>query len=464
MVMALAAFMLRRLLGNGVLTFSIALGFVLTVTLVTAIPLYSEGISEFVLRQDLRSTGSRLASGVVVRHADVRTAGQPPTSREEYLEADAFFARLGDFVGLPERNRVHYLQSNRVALLDLAQPTDQPVRDADVVYGFLAAMTGIEANVVMLEGRAPSPEVGTLRDVSGQDVPLIEAMLTSQSLDDAGLLVGDRVKALHTDSYTNETTLLAIDIVGRFVPADPDSTFWYQNIYALSRGPVFIHPQVFRDDLLVRYPTLFRQATWYSDFDPDAIRTDNYAAVGAALSRLRASADTILPDTRVASRLASILAAFGERLFFLKLLLFVLAAPILAIVLYFMRLSAGMAVERQRGEIAILKSRRWYASDRGRLRPGGTSDRRLRHAAGPAAGPGPGPSDRQDPQLSGLHRPGSLADASQPHALRARRRGDCDLHRHNRRAGHRRRPTFDRRFQAGRIPCPAPPPLSTHVP
>ena len=48
---------------------------------------------------------------------------------------------------------------------------------------------------------------------------------------------------------------------------------------------------------------------------------------------------------------------FDQKLFFLKLLLFILSAPVVSIVLYYISLSAGMVVDRQRNEIAILKSR-----------------------------------------------------------------------------------------------------------
>ena len=52
-----------------------------------------------------------------------------------------------------------------------------------------------------------------------------------------------------------------------------------------------------------------------------------------------------------------ILLDFQRSLFFLKILLFVLAAPIVGIVLYYIVISASMIVDRQRNEIAIIKSR-----------------------------------------------------------------------------------------------------------
>jgi putative ABC transport system permease protein len=52
-----------------------------------------------------------------------------------------------------------------------------------------------------------------------------------------------------------------------------------------------------------------------------------------------------------------ILLDYLTKLFFLKILLFVLSVPVIGIVLYYIAISAGMIVDRQRSEIAILKSR-----------------------------------------------------------------------------------------------------------
>jgi len=77
----LLAFACRRLLNNGLLVITTALGLLMTVTLVTAIPLYSEGISEFLLKLDLAiPNANRLQprSSVLLSHFRYYRGGVPP--------------------------------------------------------------------------------------------------------------------------------------------------------------------------------------------------------------------------------------------------------------------------------------------------------------------------------------------------------------------------------------------------
>ena len=53
MVYPLLTFVGKRLVNSGILVLSTALGLLITVTLITAIPLYSEGVSETLLKREL---------------------------------------------------------------------------------------------------------------------------------------------------------------------------------------------------------------------------------------------------------------------------------------------------------------------------------------------------------------------------------------------------------------------------
>src|SRR3990172_152509 len=95
MMFAVVAFVLKRLLNNGALVFSTAIGLIITVTLVTSVPLYSEGISEFLLKRELRKPSDRIqpTSSILLRHFDRRADGEKYTVVKDYLEADNFLDR-----------------------------------------------------------------------------------------------------------------------------------------------------------------------------------------------------------------------------------------------------------------------------------------------------------------------------------------------------------------------------------
>ena len=120
---------------------------------------------------------------------------------------------------------------------------------------------------------------------------------------------------------------------------------------------MYVDREIYLGELVQKYPGIFHEATWYSDFDADEIKATNYQQITGGLYTLRASTNIILPGTKLEVSPEDTFFQFDRKLFFLKILLFILSAPIIAIVLYYISLSAGMVVDRQRNEIAILKSR-----------------------------------------------------------------------------------------------------------
>ena len=361
MMFAVVAFVLKRLLNNGALVFSTAIGLIITVTLVTSVPLYSEGISEFLLKRELRKPSDRIqpTSSILLRHFDRRADGQKYTVVKDYLEADNFFSNyLETLIGLPELEQVSYLQTDVVPILALGSDIQESIRRRDVTYGFIFNITDMENHVTLLEGRLPASEAGTVRDSGGQDLPVYEAMMISDALDKAGLLVGDRVEVLFKEPQTNKDRLVVIDIVGRFEATDKKSDYWFYNVEStFDDGALFVTRDTYLENLLKEMPWSFYEATWYSNFNVNAIKATNYRNITGGLYSLRASTNTILPGTKLEISPERIFYTFDQKLFFLKLLLFILSAPVVAIVLYYISLSAGMVVERQRSEIAILKSR-----------------------------------------------------------------------------------------------------------
>ena len=366
MIYPLLAFACRRLLNNGLLSLSTALGLLITVTFVTAIPLYSEGISEFLLKIDLaKPNDNRIQSrsSVLLSHFRYYRGGvPPPTSIAQYEEADVVFSQyLPTWIGLPELRQVSFLQTARMPLLPVGEDTTSGLRQL-LGYGFFFTAPDIQDNVVLIEGRAPTSEIVEISDGAGGRMLMLEVMMTDDAIDKLGLVVGDQFKVLYRDRDRNTRTKfenpIGVTIVGRFLPTDPRSTYWIYNAdTAFNDGSMYINRDVYLGELVQRFPGIFYEASWYSDFDAEAIRASNYQEIIGNLETLRFNVNKILPDTKLVVSPEDTLYRFSQKLFFLKLILFILGAPIVAIVLYYISLSSGMAVDRQRNEIAVLKSR-----------------------------------------------------------------------------------------------------------
>ena len=86
-----------------------------------------------------------------------------------------------------------WCESDNRHLLFTSDDPDAPLREG-VPWGGLAAITGLDENIQLLEGRAATDQVYTLRLPSGALAPLVEAVAATDMLDAEGLLVGDQVQ------------------------------------------------------------------------------------------------------------------------------------------------------------------------------------------------------------------------------------------------------------------------------
>ena len=361
MLIGLLRLVLKRLNNNRALLSTTFLGLLVTVTLVTSVPMYAEGVSGLLLQRELRKrTGqAQPTSSVFIRHRD---QNQPvPTDSADYEAFDRFFRTLIPVaVGLPTTQLVSYLATDHRPLLALNPDKDRELGQAlrRVTFGQIFTLNDLFDNVVITEGRLPSAEVGSFTIPGAEAVPLAEGLMTTRGLDKWGVLVGDVVGFEFTNPASEERNVFAVRIVGRAVPKDPESNYWlYPPRSAFDQGGVYIDRQVYLNELLDVAPFAFHEATWYADFDIDAIRAANYRAITGGLYTIRLNANAVYPGTRLENSPEPLFYAFEQKLVFLKLLLIILSAPIVAIVLYYIVLASGMVVDRQRNEIAILKSR-----------------------------------------------------------------------------------------------------------
>jgi putative ABC transport system permease protein len=150
---------------------------------------------------------------------------------------------------------------------------------------------------------------------------------------------------------------VTLRVMGTWEPIEPNnSTFW------------LYHPEVMYNTLFTSEQDLFNKVlptlenrvheySWYMVFDHNAIHSVNVDRVRGGLQFLETRVATAMPNTKIDLGPGDILEEFSRRSFFLRILLFALSVPLIAVVLYYIGISLGMVIERQRAEIAVFKSR-----------------------------------------------------------------------------------------------------------
>jgi len=363
-VLALVGFAARRLRSNPIHALTTLLGLSLTVGVITAVPLYAEGMSTRLLREHLRASPGPLDLGVVIEHGEAQLPDDSTTSLAAYRRADRILGEtVATHLGVPAEAVVRLVRSDNRHLLFTSDDPDAPLREG-TPWGGLAAISGLDDNIDLLEGRAAADDVFTLRLPSGALVPLVEAVAATDMLDAAGLVVGDQVQLRFGDPRVLDTpqAVVAVDIVGRFAPIVADQAYWPDDVEELTARTLFTPPAAFIDGLLTRYPEvshprLLDRAVWFAPLDSGALQASSAGQTTEGIFAVRTIAERVLPFMGVRTRLERDLERFESRLVVLTVALLALSVPIVLMVLGFMRLSLSLAIERQRQEVALLRSR-----------------------------------------------------------------------------------------------------------
>jgi len=400
-ILSILIMVVKRIVNNLNLMLAAVAGLIITVTLVASIPLYSDGMSEALLHRQLSAPSDQVQpkSSILLRHFEDQpaqaggltssssssstssssssssgssgaasdssasggsssgsssSASAPvttgnvykPITLDDYNRANKYLTDEAPRVmGIPRKLYVTYGQTDSLPLLQRTDESSLTGREF-AGYGFIAFIRDFEKHIKILEGRQASPEP----DANGD----IEAVMATAGMDEIGLDVGDRIVVV----YEKDGNLLPINIhiVGRWYPLNPDDTYWFYQLDYFNNG-IMVPEASFFNNIAKPYEGIAHEYAWFMVFDVNAIRSNNVERVLEGINELRSRTATILGNVRMEISPESLLRDYQVKLFFLKILLFVLSAPIICIVLYYITISAGMIIDRQRNEIAILKSR-----------------------------------------------------------------------------------------------------------
>ena len=239
-VLALVGFAARRLRSNPIHALTTLLGLSLTVGVVTAVPLYAEGMSTRLLREHLRASPGPLDLGVVIEHGEAQLPDDSTTSPGGLSAGRP--DSLGEAVSppisaSPPEAVVRLIRSDNRHLLFTSDDPDAPLREGTALGRAGRDHRAGREHSRCWKAARPPMQVYTLRLPSGALAPLVEAVAATDMLDAEGLLVGDQVQLRFGDPRALDTpqAVVAVDIVGRFAPIDGrHRAYWPEDVEELT--------------------------------------------------------------------------------------------------------------------------------------------------------------------------------------------------------------------------------------
>ncbi|MFN8535281.1 MAG: FtsX-like permease family protein [Dehalococcoidia bacterium] len=331
---------LERIRANWKLLTAVLLGVLAAVVLLASAPLYSGVLNDLGLRYTLRREPPARSDLIVQLNGR-------PSRQNEFAAANGAIeneveAALGRFVGDP----VRYGKSASLFVYRPDQPIAAPGQTPNnQPRGYVQFADGIGPKLRITAGAWPN--------LSSGDIP---AVAGSQAVAELGLKVGDTVLL----SPVNGGDPVRIQIAALGEPVDPDDRFWTVGAVRLSeqaRDWVILPLVVAPDRYFAAAERASSDFTWLWPTDTGQITTANAAELRQAIGRLRSSLPGAVQGVAVVTALDSILGDYLAKLAVTEVPLYLLILQIVGLVLFYLVLVANVLVDRQAGEIALLKSR-----------------------------------------------------------------------------------------------------------
>ncbi len=350
-LLSLLRIVAQRSLANWRLLATVIFGMALAAALMSSVILYSDAVRDLGLRFTLRQQDPLDLDLKVVSNTQ---PGEPAVYRER---RDATQALLQRYAGSLIEGTGLY---GRTSTFFLTAP-DQPVDHEDELRprAHFLFFSDVSARVTLVEGDTATPSPPTT-DLSRR--PGVEVWMSATAARQLGVRLGETFDA--HPFWRDDIAPIEITVAGFIEPNDPAEEYWFGGAGRLvvdsTRWPTYpfiIDERAFVEVIAPYLPSIDGTFETYAFIDSERVNSRNAEQVELNLRALDRSLREQLELSVLRTELPDVIAEYQEKLFFTRLPLFALMLLIVGIALYYLALVATMLVERQAGEIALLKSR-----------------------------------------------------------------------------------------------------------
>ena len=338
----------RRLNGNRRLMAAVAIGVILAVALMASTTIYRNALQDLGLQTDLRRVSDADLDVRILNAAHGLSSGL----------AEESFETIDRRLRIPREYISDTKQSLTSATFFMTEvggiPPDEDPRDRARVLWF----EGVQEHIELVEGRWPEAAPAATPDAP----PVVDVAMGTEAAAAGGFGIGE-VRDIHA-SWRDDAEPIQIRVVGLVRPIDYTARYWgvrrdhFQVPVEKTDAFAFFAPKSTLIDSMAGYmPELRARLEVYAQVERSAFVADE---AGLAAIRFRAAFESIAKEidrSRVETEIVSVLNDYETKEFFSSIPLLVLTLQIVGIVLFYLVLVSTMVVERQSGEVALLKSR-----------------------------------------------------------------------------------------------------------
>jgi len=330
----------QRLWNHLALMLAIAAGFVVAVALVVSIPVYAEAVGYRVLRDELSRSESGSRRPPFAFMYRFLGAQNGTIGWDDFAKLDAYMRdTVAQRLGLPVEQMVRYVSADKLPLVAANGA------GGELFFTNLAFASDLERHVDVVEGQFPQVS---------RDGP-VEVLLSENQASKLGFQAGEQYLVLGP-KQDRAGMSIPVRIAGIWRAKNPDDDYWFYRPSGLD-DTLFMPEESYTSRVVTRNPKSIYVAIWYLVADGRGIRSADVGAVSARIARTNTETGALLRGARLEISPADALGRHQAQVQRLTLLLTIFSVPVLGLVAYFIILVAGLIVQRQSNEIAVLRSR-----------------------------------------------------------------------------------------------------------
>jgi len=347
---AILRIVVQRSIGNRKLLATVVAGVILASALMASVVLYSDAIRDLGLKYAL---GQQNPLALDLRI----TSSSQPVRRPEYtIRRERISALVDRYAGDVAREVIRY---GRSSTFFLTQPGARVPEDQNRPRAHFQFVDKLNEHVRLVDGRLPK-QAEPPRDQNTP--PTIEVLIGKAGADRLGVTVGQTFD-MHA-FWKLERPPVKVTVVGTIEPNNAEEEYWFGRTdrfdVSTTTWPTyafFTDERTIADVLAVWLPDIDGSFDTFVYVDIDRINSRNAQAVENRLRTLSNALREGVERTSLETQLPETIATYRTKLFFTRLPLFALILQVVGIVIYYLVMVTTMVVERQAGEIALLKSR-----------------------------------------------------------------------------------------------------------
>ncbi|ULL15775.1 ABC transporter permease [Paenibacillus sp. H1-7] len=341
--MAILVMIMRKMIKNKWLELSLLLGLIISVGLVSSMPIYTNAILQRLLVKDLEllQDNTQQYPGIFWTSTFITGEIQPDAAKQAIMATDEYMVKTAQpGFHLPIKSYVIERATDKYNLV----PADGDKVDGTVKrLSDITSLSGLEDHVRLIDGKFPSAE-----PVNG----VVEVAVVDQALTNLKMVVGQEYV------IEDETVKLPFKfkIVGVIDRKSYDDVYWYNALSSYNASLLAAFPW-FEKTVTQEQQLMLRSSIWYSTVDYTQMKLDSISHFLRTYQQTENFLSEKFPSYSMKAPAMQTISGYFVKEEKLRTMLWSLNVPVMIMLAYYLFMVSNLITERQKTEIAVLRSR-----------------------------------------------------------------------------------------------------------